>query len=104
MFLSATGSAKVQLQVPTTVYAEEAISINCTSSVQDFENVYTPMMVLTTGHGCKNDAHGGPNKVNNYFQKSFTVTCKKGNHTIKCLTNGISQIGKIQLRGIFIFL
>ena len=96
----------VQLQVPTTVYAGEATNVNCTSSVHNFKHVFMPIMVLKMGDGCTkhddDDAHGRPNRIKNHLQKLFTITCKKGNHTIECMTNGISQTGTIQLQGVFL--
>ena len=90
------------MQAPSTVYAGEATIVNCTGSVQNFKYVYMPIMILKIGDGCTkddNNAYGRPNKIKNYFQKSFTITCKKGNHKIECLTNSISQTKTIHLQG-----
>ena len=93
----------IKLQVPTIVYAGEAINVNCTGSVQDFRNAFMPMMVLMTGDGCTKHHDDAPPKKfkDNSFQKSFNITCQKGNHEIKCVTNSISQTGATELQGAF---
>ena len=103
VFHLSTGMS-THLEVPTNVYAGVATTVNCTSSIQNFRYTFTPIMILRTGEGCTkqdNDAYSRPSRIKNYLQKSFTITCKKGNHTIKCLTNSISQTETIQLQGTF---
>ena len=95
----------IKLQIAEIIYAGEATNVNCTGSVQDFSNTFTPIMELETKDGCTkvdDDAYVKPKKFkNDYFQRSFTITCQKGNHEIKCVTNSISQEGTTQLQGEF---
>ena len=106
-FFAGTGNAGIQLHVPATVYAGEATIINCTGSVQDFKHVM-PMMSLTlAGDDCTEQGNGyQPKRVKNHYQKSFTVTCKEGRHTIECRTNGNTkhQNAEAQLQGMLYFI
>ena len=105
-FFAGTGNAEIQLHVPTTVYAGEATIVNCTGSEQDFQHVM-PMMSLTlAGDDCIEQGNGFELKLfNNYYQKSFTVICKKGRHTIECSTNSntMDQNAEAQLQGVLYF-
>ena len=107
-FFAGTVNARIQLHVPTTVYAGEATIVNCTGSVQDFQHRMMPMMSLTlTGDDCTEQDNGyQPKRIKNHYQKSFTVTCKEGRHTIECSTNGNTkhQNAEAQLQGVLYFI
>lgn len=95
-------SAKIQLQVPKILYAGEATNISCTGSKQDFKHVPRVIMSLKLKDGCtKNSNEYKLEKLKYHFQKIFTITCKKGNHTIICLSNSIlsKQDKEVHLQG-----
>lgn len=85
-----TGTARIQLQVPETVFAGEETIVNCTGSIKDFKNVIMRFMTVSSGDGC-NVTQGGGNRLErlkNRYQKSFIITCNKpGQHTIECKTS-----------------
>ena len=99
-----TGNAKIHLHAPATIYAGEAITVNCTGTKQDFQYVFMPIMSLTSRSDCDiQDVGGyGPKRFKNYYLKSFTITCKKGSHKIECKTNSNSmhQNAAVQLQGV----
>ena len=61
-------------------------------------------MSLTSRSDCDIQDIGGfePKRFKDYCQKSFTVTCKKGRHTIECNTNSnsMNQNAAVQLQGV----
>ena len=61
-------------------------------------------MSLTSRGDCDIQDIGGfePKSFKDYYQKSFTVTCKKGQHTIECHTNSnaMHQNATVQLQGV----
>ena len=84
-----TGNARIQLQVPTSIYAGEAAIVNCTGRTQDFQHAM-PSMSLTSRDDCtilQDSRQYRPTMSKNYYQKSFIVICKKGSHTIECRAN-----------------
>ena len=102
-----TGTARIQLQVPETVFAGEATVVTCTGSIKEFKNAHMPIMTLTSGDGCnvQKDGGNGPERLKKRYQKSFTITCDKpGQYTIKCKTSstGKNPNNAIQLQGVFL--
>ena len=86
----------MQMQAPAVVYAEEAFNISCTGNAHDFKhNIQYPIITLEAGDDCNNHISYDVKK----FQRIFTVTCKTGNHTVKCMTNAKHDPQPIELQG-----
>ena len=88
----------MQMQAPAVVYAEKAFYVSCTGNAHDFKHVLNPIITLEAGNDCNNHISYDVKE----FKRIFTVTCKTGNHTVKCMTNAkhgdpqpIKLIGKM---------
>jgi len=94
------GNAKLQLNVPATVYAGEPTNISCTGSVRSFHHT-KPLIEPHIEGGCSKDRVYEIKEIKSYFQRMFTITCKNGNHTIKCMANVRHSfpVVKTQLQG-----
>ena len=90
-FQLATGNAKTQLQVPAVAHGGEAFNVTCIGSIKDFRHTRNPIMELLLRDGCSNDRSYKLKTLNGYHQRIFTIICRTGNHTIKCMNNGKHQ-------------
>ena len=85
----------MQMQAPAVVYAEEAFNISCTGNAHEFKHVPSPIITLKIGDACSNHKTYNVKEV----QRIFTVTCKTGNHTVRCMTNAKHDPEPIELHG-----
>ena len=58
------------------------------TSKNDFQHSMPLMSLMPARDNCivQHDGYG-PKRVKNHYKKSFTVTCKKGRHTMEWCTN-----------------